>query len=132
MERERARRRRTGLAVVLGVLLSGALTPAAAQTVLYEDWSTERIAPERWRASSLSTAAYEVVRLIVDGQLHHLLRVYGGTQDDLGTQSASNALGFIRGRFTAVRWDTAVHGYVLQGCPTPELYPKFKTNNWRV
>jgi hypothetical protein len=123
MGRERAMRRRAGLAVLLGVLLGGALIPAAAQTVLYEDWATERIDPARWGTSSLSGSAYEVVRLIADGQLHHLLRVYGGTQDDLGTQSASNALGFVQGVFTAVQWDTAVHGYLLQGCPTPGAQP---------
>src|SRR5687767_11930096 len=78
MGRERAMRRRAGLAVLLGVLLGGALIPAAAQTVLYEDWATERIDPARWGTSSLSGSAYEVVRLIADGQLHHLLRVYGG------------------------------------------------------
>ena len=120
-----ATRRRTGLAVLLGVLLSAALTPAAAQVVLYEDWSTERIAPERWQVFSLgaSSSVYEVVRLIADGQLHHLLRVYGGTRDDLGAQAGTNAIGFTQGGFTAVQWDTAVHGYLLQGCPTPGAQP---------
>src|SRR5918997_6535304 len=33
--------RRAGLAVVFGVLLSGVLTPAAAQMALYEDWAAE-------------------------------------------------------------------------------------------
>jgi hypothetical protein len=37
MGRELATLRHTGLAVVLGVLLGGALSPAAAQMVLYED-----------------------------------------------------------------------------------------------
>jgi hypothetical protein len=125
MGRERARRRRTGLAVVLGVLLSGALTPAAAQMVLYEDWAAERIDPARWRVFSLgdSSSVYEVERLITNGQLHHLLRVYGGTQDDLGTHTGTNAVGVTQGGFTAVQWDTAVHGYLLQGCPTPGAQP---------
>jgi hypothetical protein len=125
MGRELAMRRRVGLAVLLGVLLGGALTPAAAQMVLYEDWSTERIAPERWRVFSLgaSHAVYEIVRLITNGQLHHALRVYGGTQDDLGVHAGTNAVGFAQGGFTAVQWDTAVHGYLLQGCPTPGAQP---------
>jgi hypothetical protein len=120
-----ATRRCTGLAVLLGILLSAALTPAAAQVVLYEDWSTERIAPERWQVFALgaSSSVYEVVRLIADGQLHHLLRVYGGTRDDLGAQAGTNAIGFAQGGFTAVQWDTAVHGYLLQGCPTPGAQP---------
>jgi hypothetical protein len=113
------------LAVLLGGLLGGALTPAAAQMVLYEDWSTERIAPERWRVFSLGASAsvYEIVRLITNGQLQHALRAYGGTQDDLGTQAGTNAVGFAQGGFTAVQWDTAVHGYLLQGCPTPGAQP---------
>jgi len=123
MSRELATRRRAGLAVVLGVLLSGALTPAAAQLAPYEDWAAERIDPARWRPLSIPGTAYEVVRLITNGQLQHAVRVYGGTQDDLGTQSATNALGFAQGGFTAVQWDTAVHGYLLQGCPTPGAQP---------
>jgi hypothetical protein len=125
MGRELAMRRRAGLAVVLGVLLSGALTPAAAQVVLYEDWAAERIDPARWRVFSLGadSSVYEVVRQIADGQLHHALRTYGGTQDDLGTQAGTNAVGFAQGGFTAVQWDTAVHGYGLQGCPTPGAQP---------
>jgi hypothetical protein len=117
--------RRIGLAVLLGVLLGGALTPAAAQMVLYEDWSTDRIAPERWRVFSLGagTAVYEVVRQITNGQLLHQLRTYGGTQDDLGINAGSNAVGFLQGGFTAVQWDTTVHGYLLQGCPTPGSQP---------
>src|SRR5918992_2322090 len=125
MRRELATRRRAGLAVVLGVLLSGALTPAAAQMVLYEDWAAERIDPARWRVFSLGadSSVYEVVRQIADGQLSHALRTYGGTQDDLGTQAGTNAVGFAQGGFTAVQWDTAVHGYGLQGCPTPGAQP---------
>jgi hypothetical protein len=125
MRKALAMRRRAGLAVVLGVLLSGALSPAAAQVVLYEDWSTERIAPERWRVFSLGASAsvYEVVRQIAGGQLHHALRAYGGTRDDLGAQAGTNAVGFAEGGFTAVQWDTAVHGYLLQGCPTPGAQP---------
>jgi hypothetical protein len=118
-------RRRAGLAVVLGVLLGGALTPAAAQMVLYEDWAAERIDPARWRVFSLgaSTAVYEVVRQVAGGQLHHALRAYGGTQDDLGAQAGTNAVSFAQGGFTAVQWDTTVHGYLLQGCPTPGAQP---------
>jgi hypothetical protein len=125
MGRELAMRRRAGLAVVLGVLLSAALTPAAAQMVLYEDWAAERIDPARWRVLSLGASAsvYEIVRLITNGQLHHALRVYGGTRDDLGAQAGTNAVGFTQGGFTAVQWDTAVHGYLLQGCPTPGAQP---------
>src|SRR5918999_5630684 len=125
MRRELATRRRAGLAVVLGVLLSGALTPAAAQMVLYEDWAAERIDPARWRVFSLGadSSVYEVVRQIADGQLYHALRTYGGTQDDLGTQAGTNAVGFAQGGFTAVQWDMAVHGYLLQGCPTPGAQP---------
>src|SRR5918999_6414693 len=125
MRRELATRRRAGLAVVLGGLLRGALTPAAAQMVLYEDWAAERIDPARWRVFSLSASSsvYEVVRLITNGQLHHALRVYGGTQDDLGAQAGTNAVGFAQGGFTAVQWDTTVHGYLLQGCPTPGAQP---------
>jgi hypothetical protein len=117
--------RRAGLAVVFGVLLSGVLTPAAAQMVLYEDWAAERIDPARWRVFSLGASAsvYEVVRLITNGQLHHALRVYGGTRDDLGVQEGTNAVGFAQGGFTAVQWDTTVHGYLLQGCPTPGAQP---------
>jgi hypothetical protein len=63
------------------------------------------------------------VRLIVNGQLHQLQRVYGGTQDDLGTQVANNTMGFAQGGFTAVQWDATVHGYGLQGCPTPGAQP---------
>src|SRR5918997_143216 len=102
MGRALTMRRYTGLAVVLGGLLSGALTPAAAQMALYEDWSTERIAPERWRVFSLGASAsvYEVVRQIADGQLHHLLRVYGGTRNDLGAQAGTNAVAFAQGGFT--------------------------------
>jgi hypothetical protein len=118
MWRQLATRRRAGLAVVLGVLLSGALTPAAAQVALYEDWAAERIDPARWRPSSLSSAAYEVVRLISGGQLLQGLRVYGAPRNDLGTQSASNVLGFALGDFTAVQWDMAVQSYLLQGCST--------------
>jgi hypothetical protein len=118
-------RRRIGLAVLLGGLLSGALTPAAAQMALYEDWAADRIAPERWRVFSLGagSSVYEVVRLITDGQLRHLVRTYGGTQDDLGAQAGTNAVGFAQGGFTAVQWDTAVQGYLLQGCPTPGAQP---------
>jgi hypothetical protein len=118
-------RRRIGLAVLLGGLLGGALTPAAAQMALYEDWAAERIDPARWRVFPLgaSTSVYEVVRQIADGQLYHLLRVYGGTRDDLGVQAGINAVGFAQGGFTAVQWDTAVHGYLLQGCPTPGAQP---------
>jgi hypothetical protein len=123
MGRELATCRRAGLAVVLGVLLSGALTPAAAQLALYEDWAAERIDPARWRPLSIPSTAYEVVRLITNGQLQHALRVYGRTRDDLGTQAATNTLGFAQGGFTAVQWDTAVHGYLLQGCPTPGAQP---------
>jgi hypothetical protein len=123
MGRELAMRRRAGLAVVLGVLLSGALTPAAAQLAPYEDWAAERIDPARWRPSSIPSTAYEVVRLITNGQLQHAVRVYGRPRDDLGTQAATNALGFAQGSFTAVQWDTAVHGYLLQGCATPGAQP---------
>ena len=123
MGRELAMRRRAGLAVVLGVLLSGVLTPAAAQLAPYEDWAAERIDPARWQPLPFPNTAYEVVRLIADGQLQHLLRVYGRPRDDLGTQAATNALGFEQGTFTAVQWDTAVHGYLLQGCATPGAQP---------
>jgi hypothetical protein len=125
MGRASARRWRAGLTVVLGVLFGGALPPAAAQVVLYEDWAGERIEPTRWRVFSLgaSTAVYEVVRLIADGQLYHALRTNGGTQDDLGVQEGTNAVGFTQGGFTAVQWDTTVHGYLLQGCPTPGAQP---------
>jgi hypothetical protein len=123
MGRELAMRRRAGLAVVLGVLLSGALTPAAAQLAPYEDWAAERIDPARWRPLSIPSTAYEVVRLITNGQLQHAVRVYGRPRDDLGTQAATNALGFAQGSFTAVQWDTAVHGYLLQGCATPGAQP---------
>jgi hypothetical protein len=125
MRRALAMRRRAGLAVVLGVLLGGALTPAAAQMVLYEDWAAERIDPARWRVFSLgaSTAVYEVERQVAGGQLHHALRAYGGTQDDLGAQAGTNAVSFAQGGFTAVQWDTTVHGYLLQGCPTPGAQP---------
>lgn len=125
MGRELAMRRRAGLAVVLGVLLSGALTPAAAQMALYEDWAAERIDPARWRVFSLGASAsvYEVVRQITNGQLHHQLRTYGGTQNDLGAQVGTNAVSFAQGGFIAVQWDTAVHGYLLQGCPTPGAQP---------
>jgi hypothetical protein len=125
MGRQLVRRRLAGLAVVLGVLLGAALTPAAAQIVLYEDWSEKRIDPAAWRVFSIgaSSSVYEIARLIINGRLLHGLRVYGGTQDDLGTQTGTNAVGFIRGGFTAVQWDTAVHGYLLQGCPTPGAQP---------
>jgi hypothetical protein len=126
MRRALVTRRRIGLAVVCGVLLGGALPPAAAQQmVLYEDWAAERIDPARWRVFSLGAGAsvYEVARQIVNGQLHHALRTYGGTQDDLGANAGTNAVGFVQGGFTAVQWDTTVHGYLLQGCPTPGAQP---------
>lgn len=127
MARERARRRRHGcrglLRGLLGVLLSAALTPAAAQFVTYEEWATESIDPERWRTASSASTPYEVGRLVSNGQLLHLLRVYGGTQDDVGTQTATDELRFAQGRFTAVQWETVLGGYVLQGCATPGALP---------
>ena len=123
MRRELAMRRRAGLAVVLGVLLSGALTPAAAQWAFYEEWAAEHIDPARWKPLAITSAAYEVVRLISGGQLLQGLRVYGGTQDDLGTRLAVNGLAFAQRGFAAVQWDTAVQGYLLQGCQTPGAQP---------
>jgi hypothetical protein len=127
MGRERATRKRKGLRGLLrgllGVLLSAALTPAAAQLVTYEDWSTESIDAERWRTASGASTPYEVARLVSNGQLLHLLRVYGETEDDLETQTATDELRFAQGRFTAVQWETVVEGYVLQGCATPGSLP---------
>ena len=127
MAGERATRRRHGcrglLSGLLGVLLSAALTPAAAQLIVYEDWSTESIGPERWQTASRGSTPYEVGRLVSNGQLLHVLRVYGGTQDDLGTQTATDELRFAQGGFTAVQWETVVGGYVLQGCATPGALP---------
>lgn len=124
MWRQLAMRRRAKLAVVLGGLLSGALTPAAAQqVVLYEDWTTERINSTRWRPMTLASTAYEVVRLISGGQLLHGLRVYGAVRGNLGMQSASNGLEFIARDFIAMQWDTAVQSYLLEGCVTPGTPP---------
>jgi hypothetical protein len=125
MRRSLSMRWYAGLFVVLGVLIFGTLTPTGAQMVPYEDWTADRIDPTRWRVFSLGagTAVYEVVRQITNGQLHHALRTYGGTRDDLGITTGINAIGFLQGGFTAVQWDTTVHGYILQGCPTPGSQP---------
>jgi hypothetical protein len=123
MWRQLAMRRRARLVVVLGGLLSGALTPVAAQVVLYEDWATERIDPGRWRPTTLPSTVYEVIRVISGGQLQHALRIYGASRNDFGALTASNILGFTARDFMAVQWDTSVQSYLLQGCGTPGTPP---------
>lgn len=117
---------RLGRWVVLGlsITLAGAAFTSGNELVLYDNFETSRIQPDKWFGSETRrpNSLTEASRFVAGGKLHLSAVAYGGMRSNKGRRTGSFGLGVKTSRpISALQAELTVTSAMAQTCPENTL-----------